>query len=266
MQLPPGFNLDMIKEQMNKQQGANEDDEIKLEYKMSTYIRSMDEELQGRFKALKVMTSMLQEADKEEQKEIRKLEVEFESKYKDIYRMREELINGKSDLDKTLIEQFDLRAEKMKDDDYDKVEVSPCDVKSIQNSPVGVSDFWMKALLNHPMGEMISEKDRPILGYLQNIELDLHDEEKGEGFDLIFTFADNSYFSPSVLKKEIHMKHKGLVDKMQSTEIEWKDGCDPTRKKIQKKKKGKKVKMEVKCESFFNFFKDEPESKEKGDD
>ena len=24
--------------------------------------------------------------------------------------------------------------------------------------------------------------------------------------------------------------------------------------------------MEVKCESFFNFFKDEPESKEKGDD
>ena len=47
----------------------------------------------------------------------------------------------------------------------------------------------MKALLNHPMGEMVSEKDRPILGYLQNIELELHDEEKGEGFDLIFTFA-----------------------------------------------------------------------------
>ena len=107
MNLPPGFNLDMIKEQMNKQQHANEDDEIKLEYKMSKYIREMDDELKGRFQALKVMTSMLQEADKEEQKEIRKLEVEFESKYKDIYRMREELINGKSQLDKNLIEQFD---------------------------------------------------------------------------------------------------------------------------------------------------------------
>ena len=33
---------------------------------MSKYIKSMDEELQGRFMALKVMTSMLQEADKEE--------------------------------------------------------------------------------------------------------------------------------------------------------------------------------------------------------
>lgn len=76
----------------------------------------------------------------------------------------------------------------MKDADYDKLEVTPCDVKGIQNTPKGVSDFWIKALLNHPIGQMISEKDRPILGYLQNIELDLHEESKGEGYDLIFTF------------------------------------------------------------------------------
>ena len=124
----------------------------------------------------------------------------------------------------------------------------------------------MKALLNHPMGEMVSEKDRPILGYLQNIELELHDEEKGEGFDLIFTFAQQTYFEPSVLKKEIHMKHKGLVDKMVSTEIKWKDGCDPTRKKVKKKRKGKKVTVEVKCDSFFNFFKDEPEKSDKDEE
>jgi len=48
--------------------------------------------------------------------------------------------------------------------------------------------------LNHPIGAVITEKDRPILGYLVNIQLDLHTEEKDEGYDLIFTFDKNSYF------------------------------------------------------------------------
>ena len=145
--------------------------------------------------------------------------------------------------------------------------MSVCDVKAIQNTPKGVGDFWMRALLNHPIGSVISEKDRPILQYLQNIELELHDEKKGEGYDLKFTFdASQSYFEPSVLVKEIHMKNKGIVDKMVSTVIAWKDGCDPTKKKIKRKKKGKKINVEVKQESFFNFFKDEPEAKEDGKD
>jgi nucleosome assembly protein 1-like 1 len=92
-----------------------------------------------------------------------------------------------------MIAEFDKRAAEMKDEDYDKLEITPCDVKSIKNCPTGVSDFWIKAMLNHPVGDMISEKDRPILGYLANIELELHNE--GEGFDLIFTFLPNSYFN-----------------------------------------------------------------------
>lgn len=164
-----------------------------------------------------------------------------------------------------MIAQFNKRAEKMKDADYEKVESDLCDVKAIQNTKLGVGDFWVRALLNHPIGSVVSEKDRPILGYLQNIELELHDESKGEGFDLKFIFDEQSYFEPNVLVKEIHMKSKGIVDKMVSTNIEWKDGCDPTKKKIKRKKKGKKINVEVKQESFFNFFKDEPEPKDGGE-
>lgn len=54
------------------------------------------------------------------------------------------------------------------------------------------------------------------------------------------------------------MKHKGIVDKLESTVIEWKENCDPSKKKIQKKKKGKKIKVEVNCDSFFDLFKDVP--------
>jgi len=43
----------------------------------------------------------------------------------------------------------------MKDEDYEKIEVVPCDVKAIQNTPQGVSDFWLKAMLSHPIGTTV---------------------------------------------------------------------------------------------------------------
>ena len=82
--------------------------------------------------------------------------------------------------------------------------------------------------------------------------MNLHDE--GEGYDLIFTFSPNNYFEGTVLKKTLNMKNKGVLDSTVSTPIQWKSGCNPTITKKQKKKKGKKVKVEVKCDSFFNFF------------
>jgi nucleosome assembly protein 1-like 1 len=118
---------------------------------------------------------------------------------------------------------------------------------------MGVSDFWLRAMLNHSVGSMITEKDRPILGYLQNIELELHEGEKGDGFDLIFIFAANSYFDGTEIKVEI-IKNQGHCVRKDCQPIKWKEACNPTIKKQKKKKKGKKVTVEVKQESFFNFF------------
>ena len=95
---------------------------MRVEHKMSTYIKNMDAEVKGRFMALKVMEDSIKDISKEEQKEIRKLEIDFENKYKEIYRLREELINGKAEIDPDLIAQFNKRAEKLKDADYEKVE------------------------------------------------------------------------------------------------------------------------------------------------
>ena len=231
-----------------------EEEETQQNFKISKAINAMDAELKDRFKALKSIYDINREFEEEEQKEIRQLEIEFENKYKEIYARREQLINGKVAPDEALIKEFEERATKMKDADYDKLEVTPCDVKSIQNIPKGVSDFWIKAMLNHPVGTMISEKDRPILGYLTNIELELHSE--GEGYDLIFTFLPNSYFVGTEIKKSLTCKDKGVLDQTTSTKIQWKDACNPTVKKQKKKKGGKKVNVEVKCESFFNFFND----------
>ena len=118
------------------------------------------------------------------------MEIEFEQNYQEVYKLRTALINGADEIDQELVKQFDTRAEKLKaDPEFGKAEASVCDVKAIQNTPKGVTDFWQRVLLNHPyVGGMISEKDRPILAYLANIELEHHPKEKGFGYDLKFTF------------------------------------------------------------------------------
>jgi hypothetical protein len=49
-----------------------------------------------------------------------------------------------------LVDEFDKRAEELKDEDYAKLEVDSIDVKSIQNTPSGVYGFWQKSMLVHP--------------------------------------------------------------------------------------------------------------------
>lgn len=56
------------------------------------------------------------------------------------------------------------------DEDFKKIEVTPCDVKDIQNTPLGVYGFWLKAMLNHPtIARLVQERDRPIMMYLQDV-------------------------------------------------------------------------------------------------
>lgn len=55
----------------------------------------MDDELKDRFKALKAIQDLCRTYDDEENEEIRKLEILYEGKYKEIYKQRETLVNGK---------------------------------------------------------------------------------------------------------------------------------------------------------------------------
>lgn len=66
-----------------------EDEEVKVEHRISKVITEMDPEIMDRFKALKSIQDNIHDFDEEEQKEIRKLEVIYENKYKEIYALRE---------------------------------------------------------------------------------------------------------------------------------------------------------------------------------
>ena len=55
----------------------------------------------------------------------------------------------------------------------------------------------------------------------------------------------NNYFLEEFLTKKFVMARSNVIEKAEGTKINWKEGCDPTVKKVKKKRKGKKVTVEV---------------------
>ena len=79
----------------------------------------------------------------------------------------------------------------------------------------------MRAMLNHrTSGRSIFEKDRPILMHLLEIECILHEE--GYGFDLLFKFENNDYFTNKELKKYFVLAGQNIIEKCEGTDIDWK--------------------------------------------
>lgn len=229
-------------------------DTVEMELKLSKDINAMPDEVKDRFKAIKVLYDQVNDLNDEEEREHRLLEIKYEKLYQEVYKKRAALLIGdNSAVDADLIKLFDQRREILTDSKYPEVEVAVCDVKDIQNTAYGVSGFWLKAMCaNNHISSAIHEKDRPILGYLQDITLDQH--ENGYGFDLTFHFEKNSYFKETQLKKSFVMCKQNVIEKCIGTEITWMPGCDVTKTKKKKGKGKKKVNVTVKCESFFNFF------------
>jgi nucleosome assembly protein 1-like 1 len=230
-------------------------DQAELEFKICRDINNMGESVRDRFKAMFTQYEQANQLNDEEEKEHRALELKYEKLYQEVYAKRALLLSGeKSAVDAELIMKFDERAEIFEDKEtFPDVETRHCDVKEIQNTPAGVSGFWLKAMCaNQMVASHVHEKDRPILGYLQNITMDQHEEDFG--FDLTFHFEKNSYFAETELKKQFFMKQQMTVERAVGTTISWTPGSDVTKTKKKKGKGKKKVNVTVKCESFFNLF------------
>jgi hypothetical protein len=50
------------------------------------------------------------------------------------------------------------------------------------------------------------------------------------------------------------MSRPNVIEKTTATKINWLEGMDPSRKKVKKKRKGKKISVDVIVSSFFSFF------------
>jgi len=105
---------------------------------------------------------------------------------------------------------------------------------------------------------MVNANDRKILAFLRDVRVIYLPDNN---FALAFYFDKNDYFDHESLTRTFKLSiTSGFVNKIESTEIQWKsEDLNPT---IEKKKKKLKKKNEVKTitkveevTSFFNFFK-----------
>ena len=232
-------------------------EQAEIELRISKDINAMPDEVKDRFKALKVLTDRLHALDEEEDIAYRAIERKYELLYQQVYAKRAALLKGDAMPEQATLNKFEEMKTNLMDADYETLEAPICDVKDIQNTLKGVSAFWLKAMLAHSnLQHSITEKDRSILQYLEDIKLNLH--ETGFGFTLTFVFESNSYFTGTLLKKEFVMTKPNVVEKCIGTTIEWSVGSDPTKekkkKKVKQNGKQKTVTTTVKCDSFFNFF------------
>jgi len=135
------------------------------------------------------------------------------------------------------------------------------------NQENGIPNFWGTAIVNcFQFKALVNAKDRPILAFLKDIRVIYLQDNS---FELHFIFNKNDFFDHELLKRTFKVDPAtGYVNKIESTEIQWKsEDVNPTiekkKKKIKKKGDVKTVTKVEEVTSFFGFFKSYEAAKDK---
>jgi len=187
---------------------------------------------------------------------MRLLEEKYDALNAPLYAQRAEIVTG----------NFEPKADDLPEAD----KASFTDPSS--TDPKGIPEFWLQVLQNSDFEDQIFEQDIDALKHLRDISCVSREKE----FDIVFTFADNPYFSNKVLKKTYRFEDEpdgseALIG-AEATKIEWNPGKNLTVTTITQKRKQKgKVKNVVRTEpreSFFKFFspKTQPDEDEDEDE
>jgi len=116
-----------------------------------------------------------------------------------------------------------------------------------------IPNFWVNAVINHPQISMlIDEEEEDCLHFLNKLEVEEF-ENVENGFRIKFMFDENPFFDNSELVKEFQLG-PNTEPKSTSTQIQWKENMDLSKKQkeiiLQRRKRGLDVK------TFFSWFSD----------
>eukprot|EP00117_Sycon_ciliatum_P037100 scpid38277/ scgid6132/ Nucleosome assembly protein 1-like 1-B; Nucleosome assembly protein 1 len=266
----------------------------------SSYIDSMPAVMKGRIRALKNLQADHFKLEAKFYEEVQALE----RKYSDLRRpndvKRRDIVTGtyepteeeaeldfeqdEDDEDEMDDEEESSGAKIMDVDEFGEPikDESAADKVKYDENTAGIPEFWLTALKHIDVtADMIEETDEPLLRCLTDIELKHHEEPLG--FDLIFHFSENKYFTNECLVKHYEMKIEydeedpfsfdgPQIIGVSGCEINWQKGNNLTVKTVKKKQKGKgkgqpgkTVTKQVPAETFFSFF-SPPELPEEDED
>ncbi|KAI9215876.1 nucleosome assembly protein, partial [Blastocladiella britannica] len=191
--------------------------------------------------------------------ELTALEKKYHVKYQPIFDKRADIVSGK-------VEPTEAQTQ-VPDNTVDYTDADAMDGEAVIEGPVvGIPNFWRQALLQSQAAQLIEKEDLEALSSLKDIKVRYLDGNPG--FALDFVFGTNDYFSNEVLSKTYFLSPSDdptndqfVLDKIEGTVIEWKEGKNlavktETRKQRHKDtNKTRIVKREVPSDTFFNLFK-----------
>ncbi|PVU88504.1 hypothetical protein BB559_005546 [Furculomyces boomerangus] len=230
----------------------------------SEYIDSLPKAVKKRLASLQYLQEKHTELEAQFHKEILELEKKYAGLYKPIYDRRYRITSGQEEPTAEEIESGEKILKELESESSTETPPPSADILDSEPETKGIDSFWLTALHNHPQTqEMITERDTKALEYLDNIQISYL--ESGPGFQVIFKFRENPYFTNSELTKSYYYTQSKIsgdlvFERSESCKIEWKPEMDLTMTVETKKQRHKTtnktrvVKKTVPTESFFNFF------------
>ncbi|KAI5806523.1 putative nucleosome assembly protein Nap1 [Peziza echinospora] len=227
----------------------------------SGYIESLPAPVRRRIDGLKGVQKDHTKLEVEFQEEVLQLEKKYFAKFTPLYQKRAQIVNG---LTEPTEEEVQAGAEP-EDEDEEEEEKETKDEEKIDPASIkGIPEFWLTAMKNSlTLAETITDRDEPALKSLTDIRMAYLTKP---GFQLIFEFAENEFFTnKQITKTYFYQEESGyggdfIYDHAEGDKIDWKAGKDLTVRIESKKQRNKNtkqtrvVKRTVPTESFFNFF------------
>jgi len=214
--------------------------------------------VKGRVNALKNLQLNTIKAESEYYKEIKKLDVKFQTKYEEINQQRAKVINGVHEPSGT-----ELEWQSETEDDAEASALHPDYPKGVK----GIPKFWLHVFKNaneEVLMGLLEPHDEEVLSYMTDVTV----TPRTDGFKLHFHFKENPFFTNQELTKDYTYKegpdpnspltYDGLeIAATKGCNIDWKEGKDLTKltmkvEKITKADHG--VPETVPADTFFDFF------------
>jgi len=207
----------------------------------SGYIESLPTPVRRRIDGLKGIQKDHTKLEADFHEEVLGLEKKYFALFTPLYEKRSKIVNGQAEPTEAEIEAGAAGDEEEEEEEEAKEAKSE---KPGDAHIKGIPEFWLTAMKNsQALAATITDRDEAALKYITDIRIAYPDKH---GFQLIFEFASNEFFTNKQITKTYFYQDSGypgdyIYDHATGDKIDWKDGKDLTVRIESKKQRNKSM-------------------------
>lgn len=203
----------------------------------SGYIESLPPPVRRRIDGLKGVQKEHTKLETAFHEEVLQLERKYFALYTPLYVKRSKIVNGETEPT-----EEEVKAGAEDEEEGAETKESKVEVKAENLDVKGIPEFWLTAMKNsQPLAATITDRDEAALKCLTDIRIAY---PESHGFQLIFEFAENGFFTNKQIVKSYYYQDSGypgdyIYDHAKGDNIDWKEGKDLTVRIESKKQRNK---------------------------